>query len=159
MTAKRKNAMKDMIEKPLAGTWNGIRIRTLLAAADTGGRIGVVDTVNPPRSCPPMHIHHAEDEVLLVLSGDIEVALGSARLIVGPGQAAFVPRGTEHTFRVVSAVPSRVIAILTPGGFEGFFADMVDGQYRIPEDMPAIIESGARHRLSFTGPPLGDAAV
>ena len=42
----------------------------------------------------------------------------------------------------------------TPGGFEGFFADMVAGQYRIPEDMDAVNESAERHNLRFTGPPL-----
>ena len=43
---------------------------------------------------------------------------------------------------------------MTPGGFEQFFVDMADGQFRIPEDMKAINEIAARHHLSFTGPPL-----
>jgi hypothetical protein len=44
--------------------------------------------------------------------------------------------------------------ILTPGGFEGFFAEMAAGQFRMPEDMAAIEESARRHHLRFTGPPL-----
>jgi mannose-6-phosphate isomerase-like protein (cupin superfamily) len=150
--------MKDMIQEATVGEWNGVRCEILLPSEATGGAISVVDTVNPPMSGPPMHIHHAEDEVLLVLSGDIEVSAAGVRSIAGPGRAVFVPRGVEHTFRVVSAIPSRVVAILTPGGFEDFFTDMVRGQYRIPEDMPAIIESGTRHNLTFTGPPLADEA-
>jgi hypothetical protein len=66
-----------------------------------------------------------------------------------------VPRGREHTFRVAGVSPARHLIILTPGGFEGFFADMAAGQFRIPEDMDAILESAARHDLRFTGPPLG----
>jgi len=66
----------------------------------------------------------------------------------------FVPRGKEHTFRVVSDTPCRHLVILTPGGFEGFFSEMAANAYRIPEDMPAIAECAARYRLSFTGPPL-----
>ena len=73
----------------------------------------------------------------------------------GPGQAVFVPRGREHTFRVVGGAPSRSIVILTPGGFEGFFREMALGRFRIPEDMPAVMESAARFQLTFTGPPLG----
>lgn len=60
----------------------------------------------------------------------------------------------EHIFRVVSDVPSRHFVSLTPGGFEGFFAETATGQFRIPEDIPAIAEIASRHHLSFTGPPL-----
>lgn len=149
--------MKDTLHKT-AGEWNGVLYDTLLSSAQTGGAIAIVDTVNPPNSGPPLHIHHAEDEVLMVLSGDIEVMAAGVRSLVGPGEAVFVPRGVEHTFRVVGFMPARIVAILTPGGFEGFFAEMAEGQFRIPEDMPAIIESGARHNLTFTGPPLAEAA-
>ena len=74
--------------------------------------------------------------------------------MAGPGESVFIPRGIEHTFKVVGDEPSRHLVILTPGGFEGFFADMAAGQCRIPEDMPAIEESARRHNLTFTGPPL-----
>jgi hypothetical protein len=66
----------------------------------------------------------------------------------------FISRGTNHTFKVVGNEPSRHLVILTPGGFEGFFADMAAGQFRIPEDMAAIEQSARRHHLVFTGPPL-----
>lgn len=72
----------------------------------------------------------------------------------GPGGTVFVPRGREHTFRVIGDRPSRHLVILTPGGFEGFFAEIAKRGCRIPEDMPAVLESAARHHLSFTGPPL-----
>jgi hypothetical protein len=66
----------------------------------------------------------------------------------------FIPRGTPHTFLVLSDTPSRHLVIMTPGGFEGFFAEMAAGQYAIPDDMPRIEESAARFNLSFVGPPL-----
>jgi hypothetical protein len=75
----------------------------------------------------------------------------------GPGETMFVPRGREHTFQVVGDEPSRHILVLTPGGFEDFFAEMARGQFAIPGDMPAIEESAARHGLRFTGPPLASA--
>jgi hypothetical protein len=74
---------------------------------------------------------------------------------MGVGQAVFVPRGREHTFRVAGDTPCGHLVILTPGGFEGFFADMARGGFRIPEDMEQIGASAARHNLRFTGPPLG----
>lgn len=66
-----------------------------------------------------------------------------------------VRSGREHAFRVTSGEASRHIVILTPGGFEAFFHEMARGQFRIPEDMPAVETSAARHHLTFTGPPLG----
>jgi hypothetical protein len=56
---------------------------------------------------------------------------------------------------VLGSEPCRHLVILTPGGFEGFFADMAQGRFRIPEDMEQIGASAARHSLRFTGPPLG----
>jgi hypothetical protein len=53
-------------------------------------------------------------------------------------------------------MPSRHLVILTPGGFEDFFADMAAGKFQIPQDMDRIAESARRHHLRFTGPPLGN---
>ena len=56
---------------------------------------------------------------------------------------------------VIDWLGVRYKTILTPGGFEGFFADMAQGGFRIPEDMERIVACAARHSLRVTGPPLG----
>lgn len=89
-----------------------------------------------------------------MISGRCKLWIAGREQTAGPGESIFIPRGTEHSFKVIGDAPSRHLVILTPGGFEGFFADMAKGQFRIPEDMPAIEESAARHHLRFTGPPL-----
>ena len=124
-------------------------------ALKTGGAMGMFEVVTPPGDGPPRHIHHAEDEAFIVLTGELEVWMNGETSFAGPGQTVFIPRGAEHAFRNCGAAPSRHIAIVTPGGFEHFFEEMVAGDLRIPEDMPAVIEAGKRHRLTFTGPPLG----
>jgi hypothetical protein len=55
----------------------------------------------------------------------------------------------------VGIQPSRHLTILTPGGFESFFAEMAQGGFHIPDDMEQINASAARNGLRFTGPPLG----
>ncbi|SHI38359.1 cupin domain-containing protein [Wenxinia saemankumensis] len=135
--------------------WNGTLYKVVLAPEESGGAMSIVDSVSPARSGPPRHVHHAEDECFVVLSGQVEFWLEGESFVRGPGETAFIPRGREHTYRVVSDIPSRHLVILTPGGFEGFFRDMAEGRYRIPEDMEAVIESAKRHNLDFTGPPLG----
>lgn len=146
--------MKDSILGPTAIEWLGVAYKTILATKETGGAMSITDTLSPLGSGPPRHIHHAEDEAFIVLTGEIEIWDEGKTSVLAPGQSAFIPRGHEHTFRVLSG-PCRKIVILTPGGFEGFWADMAAGDFRIPEDMAAVTESAQRHNLTFTGPPLG----
>lgn len=139
---------------PASLEWLGVTYRTILSPQDTGGAMSIVDSVSPAQSGPPRHVHEREDEIFVVLTGRILFWLEGKSFERGAGEAIFIPRGREHTFRVVSEEASRHLVILTPGGFEGFFADMAAGQFRIPEDMGKIGESAARHNLRFTGPPL-----
>ncbi|WP_210527244.1 cupin domain-containing protein [Rubellimicrobium arenae] len=132
--------------------WNGTTYRTLVATAETGGRMCVVDSTSPALSGPPRHVHHREDECFVVLSGEMEFSVEGQSFRKGAGEAAFIPRGAEHTFRALTE--SRHLVILTPGGFEGFFAEMARHAYRIPDQMGPILESAGRHHLDFTGPPL-----
>lgn len=146
--------MKDTILGPDAIEWLGVHYKTILTTGATKGAMSITDSVSPTGSGPPRHIHHDADETFIMLTGDSEFWLDGERFARGPGQTAFVPRGTEHTFRVVSDVPARHLVILTPGGFEGFFDEMAAGQFRIPQDMQVITEIASRYQLTFTGPPL-----
>lgn len=146
--------MKDFAQNDGAIEWNGTRYKTILTPEQSGGAMSIVDSWSPAGSGPPRHVHHAEDEIFVMIEGACRVWIAGEEQLVGPGEAVFIPRGMEHTFRVTDDGPSRHIIILTPGGFEGFFADMAGGQCRIPEDMPVIEESATRHNLTFTGPPL-----
>lgn len=146
--------MKDLIEDTDAIEWLGVRYKTILSTDETGGNMSIVDSWSPVGSGPPRHVHDAEDETFVMITGTCKIWIEGVERIAGPGESVFIARGTEHTFKVVGDEPSRHLVILTPGGFEGFFADMAFGQFSIPDDMPAIEESAGRHNLRFTGPPL-----
>jgi quercetin dioxygenase-like cupin family protein len=148
--------MKDQTQAAGTISWLGTTYRTILTTEASGGAMSIVDSEGPAGSGPPRHIHDREDEVFVILTGRVEFWLEGERFTRGPGETAFVPRGKEHTFRVIGPGTSRHLVILTPGGFEGFFADMAAGQFRIPEDMPQILQSAESHALRFTGPPLTD---
>ncbi|MGR3761415.1 cupin domain-containing protein [Roseobacteraceae bacterium NS-SX3] len=144
---------KGQTETPLE--WLGVEYRILLGAGDTGGAISVVDSTAPPGSGPPRHVHEDADETFVMLEGEAEFWLEGELFSRSAGGSVFVPRGKEHTFRVTGTRPGRHLVILTPGGFEAFFAEMAAGGYRIPEDMEQIAGIAAQHHLRFTGPPLG----
>jgi len=146
--------MKDSIPGPDAVEWLGVHYRTILATDATEGAMSTIDSVSPPNSGPPRHIHNDADETCVLLTGDSEFWLEGERFTHGHGQTVFVPRGQEHSFRIVSDIPARHLVILTPGGFEGFFVEMAAGQFRIPEDMAEITRIAENYQLAFTGPPL-----
>ena len=137
--------------------WNGSSYRTILTRVASQGAMSIVDSTTPSSEGPPRHIHHAEDEIIVVLTGEIEVWIEGETTRIGPGEAGFIPRGKSHTFRVTSDTPSRHLVILTPGGFEQFFYAMADAECVIPDDMPQIESVAAEMNLTFTGPPLSVA--
>jgi quercetin dioxygenase-like cupin family protein len=146
--------MKESTTDDAVIEWLGVRYKTILTPEDSGGAMSIVDSLSPVGSGPPRHVHHNEDETFVVITGTCKIWIEGIETIAGPGESIFIPRGKEHTFKVTGHEPSRHLVILTPGGFERFFSDMADGQFRIPDDMPAIEESAQRHNMTFTGPPL-----
>lgn len=139
---------------PGAVNWLGTSYKIHLAR-EHGESLGMFESVAPARSGPPRHVHHREDEIFYILSGDVLFWLEGESAIKGPGEVVFVARGREHTFQVVSDRPARMLTLLTPGGFEGFFGEMARNGYRIPEDMKEVTAVGERYGVRFTGPPLG----
>src|SRR5829696_7153344 len=137
--------MPDEVLGADAVEWLGVTYKTLLATAATGGAMSITDSESPVGSGPPRHVHHKEDETFVILTGECEFWVAGETFHRGEGETAFIPRGTEHTFRVVGGQPSRHLLVLTPGGFEGFFLEMARGQYRILEDMEKITEYAARY--------------
>lgn len=134
--------------------WLGDSYEVILSADNAGGVMSITDSVALEGNGPPRHIHDAEDEVFVILSGRCLFWLDGETFERGAGETVFIPRGVEHTFTVLEG-PSRMLIQFTPGGFEGFFEDMMKGQFRIPDDMDAVNESAERHNMRFTGPPLG----
>ncbi|SPF81159.1 cupin domain-containing protein [Pseudoprimorskyibacter insulae] len=146
--------MKDHILGPGAMDWNGVLYKTALSTEETGGAMSITDSVSPPLSGPPRHIHHKEDEAFFILTGEATFWIDGEVFTKGPGEAAFIPRGKAHTFQIFGDQPCRHLVILTPGGFENFFAEMAKRQCRIPEDLPTIGAIGKDHSMDFVGGPL-----
>jgi quercetin dioxygenase-like cupin family protein len=134
-------------------SWLGTEYTITVNRHDSGGVVGLFESVVPAGEGPPLHIHHNEDEVIHVLAGEYEFWFDGATRRLGPGVSIFLPRGVPHTFRVVSKTPGRNLAVLTPGGFENFFIDVAARDLRIPGDLGALAELGERYGIEFLGPP------
>ena len=93
-------------------------------ADDTGGAYSLFIGRMAPGGGASPHIHHLEDEALLVLEGTYAIGVGDATAEYGPGGFVFVPRGVVHAFKNVGKDPARLLFVVTPGGLhEQFFAE------------------------------------
>lgn len=102
--------------------WQGSLMTIRARAADTGGALGLVDGTFYEGFGPPLHLHHREDEGMLVLDGEIRFRQGDEEFVAGPGTLVWAPRGMPHAFRVQSPT-ARALVIVTPGGFEQMFVE------------------------------------
>ncbi len=102
-------------------TMLGTSMRFIATAASTGGRYAVLEQVTPPGWGPPRHTHSREDEIFYILEGSYELHVGDERRVVSAGASAILPRGIPHGFRNVASTPSRLLCVITPGGFEEYF--------------------------------------
>jgi quercetin dioxygenase-like cupin family protein len=135
-------------------SWLHATYTILVAAAETGWRLGMFEALHAADAGPPRHLHHGEDETIFVAEGRVRFWLDGETFERGPGEAVFLPRGIEHSFIVLGPSPARLLTTVTPGGFEGFFPDVAREKLRIPEDLPRLREVGKLYRTEFTGPPL-----
>ena len=94
-----------------------------------------------------------------MLEGEVEFLLGEDTIPAGAGSCVYVPRGALHTFKNVGASPSRVLVVLSPGGFEKFFLEAGEPA---PEgasapqgepDVGRIVEIGQKYGLEIPPPP------
>jgi mannose-6-phosphate isomerase-like protein (cupin superfamily) len=133
--------------------WNGTQYHTILGTAETGGALSVTYGKAGPFNGPPAHVHDHEDEIFIVLEGEVTFEVADRRFSRGPMGTAFVPRGTRHSF-MTGPKGASCLTVITPGGFEGFFAEMAQSQLQLPRDTAAVAIIAARYGSRFTGPGL-----
>lgn len=70
----------------------------------------------------PFHSHPEMDEIIYVLSGELEQWLGKEKRILKPGDSLFIPRGVIHGCYNESGANCEFLAILTPTKITGPFS-------------------------------------
>ena len=104
----------------------GGSITVRLHSEETEGQLGLIEQIVPGGyPGPPTHVHPDFDETFYVIEGTLGFRIGDRAHEAGPGTIAFVPRGTPHTFANASAKPARSLVLVTPGGFERYFEELI----------------------------------
>ena len=148
----------------LLGDPEGVQDRFLVEAADTDGRMSVIEHVMAPSSlAAPMHRHTREDEFSFVLEGRVGAILGDEEVIASTGDLLFKPRGQWHTFWNAGTERARVLELISPAGLEELFrrldtlddwpdpsslAEMADS-YGCAIDLDATMPLVEKHGLRF----------
>lgn len=125
-----------------------------VTAEQSDGALAVWEEEVPPGAGPPLHVHHREQELFVVIDGRVRFRHEDEIVELGAGGVVLIPKGARHTFKNVGDGVARVMVTLTPGGGEGFFKEVMAAGLKAPDDMERIVEIGARYGLEFVGPPL-----
>src|SRR3954454_14705630 len=106
-----------------AGFLGSIGVRFIVDGPTTAEHFSLVEHPLGPRAlAAPLHRHNHEDEYSYVLEGRMGALLGDDVVEAGPGDLVFKPRNQWHTFWNAGDEPSRILEIISPAGFERFFA-------------------------------------
>jgi mannose-6-phosphate isomerase-like protein (cupin superfamily) len=154
-----------------AGFLGSIGVRFMIDGVESGGGFSLVEHPMSSRAlAAPLHRHINEDEYSFVLEGHVGALLGDEVVTAGPGALIFKPRNQWHTFWNAGDTPARILEIISPAGFEQFFAQVVElggimkadpqrlgelsahyGLEMDPTSVPSLVK---RFGLQFPGEPL-----
>jgi quercetin dioxygenase-like cupin family protein len=135
--------------------WYQNQLITFLAIGeDTEGRFALLRVHGIPRAEPP-HVHTREDELILVLSGEVTVVAGEEELHAGPGESVTIPRGLAHSLSA-GAGEATFLLQFSPAGFERYFHELSEpAQYLglpprpSPPDRDRMVTAAARYGCLF----------
>src|SRR4051794_11871117 len=136
-----------------AGSLGSIGVRFMIDTEEThAGGFSLVEHPLPPRRlAAPLHRHSREDEYSYILEGRMGALLGDHVVYAEVGDLVPKPRDQWHTFWNAGDEPWRSLEIIAPGGFEKFFAELVDATAASagPPDPESLAAASKRYGIDF----------
>ena len=106
------------------------------------------ETLDPPGTFVPPHIHPTQDEFIAILDGELEVELDGQRHKAPAGSLVKMPRGIPHGYFNTTEEPTRCLFWVSPAGrLENLFKAL-DGL----TDVPEVLRLSALHDVDFPPP-------
>jgi len=103
--------MKRLLREPLYDA-EGARLARGTAARKLGAS---VDVVAPGKRGCPYHLHHAQEEMFIVIEGQGTLRVAGEMLPLKAGDIAFIPAGPEYAHQIIntSDAPLKFLSIST----------------------------------------------
>jgi mannose-6-phosphate isomerase-like protein (cupin superfamily) len=136
----------------LTGDLGTIGVAFKLWGKDTNGAVSIVEHPFPVGALVPPHLHTREDEYSIVAEGEIGFRSGGREVVLGPGGYITKPRGEMHTMWNAGKVQARMIEVISPAGFEGFFREMSLLVAAGSPSLDDVVKLAARYGLQFGQP-------
>ncbi len=130
--------------------FSGMEVLVRASTESTGGAFTVLEEIDPIDV--PMHVHHGHDELFYVLEGEHVITVGDTGYHAGPGDLVFGPRGVPHAQERLVPRVGRILTLFTPGGFEGFFRELAEGDRRGAIDQEFMDRLAARYQAAWVPP-------
>jgi mannose-6-phosphate isomerase-like protein (cupin superfamily) len=100
----------------------------------------------------PPPIHTREDEFSIVLEGEIGFRSEDQEVVLAPGGYIVKVRGQVHAMWNARRAPARVIEVISPAGFEGFFRSLTGMTTAGRPDPEAVGALAQAYGLPFAEP-------
>jgi quercetin dioxygenase-like cupin family protein len=130
----------------------GVGVHFKIDGDDTGGAISVVEHPFAVGALVRPHVHTREDEISIVLEGRIGFRSEDEEVVLGAGGYIVKPRNQVHAMWNAGDVPARMIEIISPAGFEGFFRGFADLNDAGPIDLDAVRALAGDYGLPYAEP-------
>ncbi|OYD99212.1 cupin domain-containing protein [Nostoc sp. 'Peltigera membranacea cyanobiont' 232] len=99
---------------------------------------------------PPLHLHPYQTEIHYLIQGKLRYHIGEEILELTSGDSLCIPKNTPHAWINLYSEPARIVAILTPGGSEGFFQSTAS----VALEPAALIKLAQDYGVEILGAPL-----
>ena len=139
-----------------------VRVHVPEAPRDDG--ISLIEHKIPFGFSPPVHVHHDEDEIFYLLSGEIRFNVAGKDVVAKAGQTVVAPSGLPHGFIVTSPEGAHCLTLTNRGNFEAMMRECsqprVDNEPPFlagpptPEQVEKLAAICHANRIDLLGPPL-----
>lgn len=144
------------------------QLATIKATAGDTGSLAAVEVVADRGFGPPLHGHRDEDELVVVLDGEVEFRSGDTEIVATTGACAYLPHGIPHTFQVLSET-ARMLSVTASVARSPRFDKMFEamGTPTVEPVMPTgtvridpgeLADINTAHGVDIVGPPPGPLA-
>jgi mannose-6-phosphate isomerase-like protein (cupin superfamily) len=106
------------------------------------------ETLDPPSTFVPPHIHTTQDEFIYMLEGEFDLYLDGAWTKAGPGSLVRMPRGIAHGYYNRGSVQARALFWVTPGRK---LRSLFDQLHNLADPVE-VVKRSAAHEVDFLPP-------
>jgi len=121
---------------------------------DTNGAFDYFIVEVAPHGGPPLHVHHAQEEIIHVLKGHFKIRIDGSIFYLKEGGFAYLPSKVPHAFLNLTDEVGEIIVVYTPGGGHRFYEELGPLSRSASPDRQKIAAVFEKYGMTLLGGPL-----